>query len=197
MIKKIIQGILLVIFPLLVLLFSTFLFLLNWPTHEEFLLKYTKAEDGLIVGKQVLEYLKNKDTSIPFFQEFTQVENEHMQEVKTVIQKVSLLFALLIFFFSISVWFVNSRDVFFYGSLFAIIICLLFLILPFSLLFTEFHKPLFSKQWMFSADSKIIQVFSLEFFQAFTSRIFSHALGMFMIILIMSSPLFHNKQQCL
>ncbi|MEE9524979.1 MAG: DUF1461 domain-containing protein [Candidatus Woesearchaeota archaeon] len=125
--------------------------------------------DGTGVKQDTLDFLQNRGGNIS---EYTQVEQEHLVEVKQIINGFFTFFSIAFFItvvFSIRLYSVDKKElakVFLYGGLSTIgLVVLLFLLgLNFDWLFTIFHKILFKTQWQFPSGSLLIKLFPEHFF---------------------------------
>ncbi|MBW2996643.1 DUF1461 domain-containing protein [Candidatus Woesearchaeota archaeon] len=119
---------------------------------------------------------------------FTQEEQEHLIEVREVMQGfLFVLYAgvLILIVSGVSLYFadkkkfvVNIGKALFYGgiSTVGLVVVLSLLWLNFDWMFAAFHKMLFETQWQFPADSLLIQMFPQAFFVNMLMRILTISL---------------------
>ncbi len=140
------------------------------------------------ITKDLFKYFQNNDFSKPNFSYFQEDENNHLLDVKIIIRKSLLLIELLLLIFVLWVVFVSDKrsKIFFYGSLITIIINVLLTIIPFDLLFDNFHFALFTEgSWRFPQDYLLVNIYNQGFFYdfAFNIGLVSMALSILLIIL--------------
>lgn len=187
---KNVQVFLTVLFPVVLLLFSFFVFAFNQPFYNLLHDRYSPA--GKETTEHVFDYLFKGN---PLPEIFTLNEASHLADVK------ALLFAFFAFFlFLLILWIVlfvrfGSQKVIFKGSILTIIFLLAAMFFPFDFLFTWFHKVFFFQgNWQFSNDSTLIQAYPLEFFQVFFSVTVITAIIISIFLVVMSKiSLFSSK----
>lgn len=143
------------------------------------------AEDIDKLNSGLLLYLKDKNDD--FNKElFNQQEIGHLKDVKSVIQKINILYCimLIILIILIALLFSLNRKgflknisvvLFFSGilALFAAVLLLILAKLNFDGVFTIFHNIFFPEGgWLFSASDNIIRLYPAEFFYDMAKRIF-------------------------
>jgi hypothetical protein len=103
---------------------------------------------------------------------YTVAELEHLADVKGVFLGAYLLCPLLLIILAVLIAFGEMRAILRWGGLLAVALPLLAFLIPFNGLFTAFHGVLFPQgNWMFPADSALIQAFPEGFFQAIGATI--------------------------
>jgi len=145
--------------------------------------------DYNIEQKNVVDYVLNKgDLNLEGFE---QNEIDHLLDVRNVIRSVDLVFDLVVILLVLlSVYlYRNGRfDWIIYAGLLGIcmgLILILFTYLDFFSMFDNFHKLFFTPgSWIFSSQSKIIQLFPITFFIATAKKIFILSLILNIMIVI-------------
>jgi len=134
-----------------------------------------KYPDGALSG--ILDYFKNENNEIPQIEDFNEMENSHMRDVKLLINRVILFEIFLIFLWIILfLIFIVKKDliyqfsrIIFYSGGSLIILILFFMtisIFAFDFAFIIFHKIFFIQgNWAFPSNSNMIQLFPSQFFQ--------------------------------
>lgn len=125
---------------------------------------------------------------------FTEPEISHLQDVKEVMKYTNYLFyaLLLIICMVILTYYQKNKDfvlkLFDYGGKTTLITMLLFFLLTFFFfneVFTLFHILFFSQgNWVFAAESLLIQTFPLEFFIGISRNIFVVALVLGLLTIV-------------
>lgn len=155
----------------------------NALLHDEQTYQRLLAPEAVPVTLELLRYFDG-DAAVPAV--FNAAEASHLADVKRIINAVPIVaWALLVVFLALlafsgaSAGFAFSRG---FGLLLLLIGVLA--VVPFDVLFTYFHKILFtSGTWMFPADSTLISLYPFAFFHAFfrelltLSVVFSAALA--------------------
>ncbi len=136
--------------------------------------------------QDVLQYLQ-KD--IPLSGNYTSAEQEHLNDVKGVMNGADTVFFLLLAVWGFLFWKEkNKTKMVLYGgyATLGIIVLVLMVLANFDVLFTLFHQIFFPQgNWQFPADSLLIQTFPFSFFYATALKIFILAtlLGIIFILL--------------
>ena len=131
------------------------------------------------VTNELINYFRYKEVLDTDF--FNQQEKEHMQDVKSLINKLTIAYyisiVLMVLFFIL--YYNTTKDfsrslssVLIFGSLITISLFILLYFVNFSFLFNIFHISLFESNYLFPANSNIIKLFPESFFS-----------GMFFLIL--------------
>ncbi|HLD39747.1 MAG TPA: DUF1461 domain-containing protein [Candidatus Nanoarchaeia archaeon] len=112
---------------------------------------------------------------------FTAAEVSHLEDVKQVMKYADYMFYILLLGFTLTIIFYRKKKDFLLNLLhlggkvtFAVMILLGALsLISFDALFAIFHRIFFPQgNWLFAADSKIIQTFPLDFFISLSRNIF-------------------------
>lgn len=131
------------------------------------------------VQKEVINFLDNQQD---LASNITSEEKSHLSDVQEVMKTVDIFFYLLLLACTLIITFclpdrVCLNKLFLYGGLatFGLItIFLLLVFLDFGWLFSLFHQFFFPQgNWLFPANSFLIQTFPLTFFISATSKIIS------------------------
>ncbi len=134
--------------------------------------------------KQLFNFFESQKSSLD--QNFyTPNEISHLNDVKTLINNIFVVYYIALFLLLISVIIVYryfseeysffiSKVLFYSGflTIFIVIIMAIFSISSFSGTFEDFHRVFFNGNYMFPYSSNMIKMFSEEFFQLFAARIF-------------------------
>ena len=135
------------------------------------------------------------------YQNFTPNEISHLQDVKAVMQKTNyvfdLLFIVALFFF---LHFYREKELLHKTLLYTgimtlsiITILTLGILLSFNTTFTLFHHLFFPQgNWIFGADSVLIQIFPLEFFVRISITIVTVSLILGAMSLLAAKKLSYN-----
>ena len=119
----------------------------------------------------VIDYFRYEETLGTDF--FNEDEKLHMQDVKSLINKITIayyisIFLLVVFFI---LYYNTTKDfsrslssVLIFGSIFTIVIFIMLYFANFSFLFDRFHLIFFESNYLFPADSNIIRLFPESFF---------------------------------
>lgn len=134
---------------------------------------------------------------------YTQKELAHLDDVKKLIQRTDYLiyFSLLVSTLILT-YYKRKKD---YISkllkiggitiIAAVIIMAIVLVFKFNAAFTVFHFFLFPQgNWLFPADSLLIQIFPLVFFQEISLKIFAVSFGIGLVMIFMDK-IFGGKKQ--
>lgn len=187
---KHVQVFLTVIFPVVLLLFSFFVFAFNQPFYNLLHDRYSPA------GKETTEYVFDYFFhSKPLPEIFTLNEASHLADVKALIFIVFAFFLLLLILWVVLFAKFSSQRIIFKGSVLTIIVLLATMLFPFDFLFTWFHKVFFFQgNWQFSNDSTLIQAYPFEFFQVFFSVTVITAIIISIFLVVISKiSLFSSK----
>ena len=154
------DKLLIVLFPLFVLLLSSFFLILN-PLFYNLLFDISESPSvAYSVKWEVLSFLTYISDDIVSFNE---VELIHMFEVRQVMTYFFVLFLVLLIVYLSYL----NLNVLWWGGWWSLILLTSFVFLPFNLLFVGFHEFLFFGQWTFPQDYLMIQVFNKTFFYVF------------------------------
>ena len=166
------------LFPLFVLLLSYTLVLSFCPLTPD--------------QNKVMHFLQGKEE---LTLDFTAGELEHLQDVKTVMQGVTMAGYSLFIVVAGVLWLYRQEKkqllkLAWYGGISTISVTLLFLLLTFvsfDFVFTLFHQLFFPQgNWIFPADSLLIQTFPLEFFVGISTWIFLLSLSIGSLFILVS-----------
>lgn len=166
--------------PIVVYLLSASFVVFNLDAHEFIQdrneVKFDNQEE---LNRNVIDFFHGGDLS----DEFTQVEKDHMIDVRNLINYLIVFFVICLIVWLVLL-FTGYGDVM-GGGLFSLLFPLLFL-LPFDLLFFFFHFIFFeSGSWIFEEGALLIQLYPYGFFRDFALLILG--IGGFLSILILSS----------
>lgn len=120
---------------------------------------------------------------------FAEAEAEHLSDVRQVMawaRWVLVLGVAVVVLGGVGAYSVRHQTLFLAGVLGILVMLILVLVQLFSFdyLFYWFHRLLFEQgSWVFSSDSRIIQLFPIEFFIRAAQRIFVCALGMYLVLM--------------
>jgi len=127
--------------------------------------------------QEVVDFLKGK-TELKIY--MAGEERSHLEDVKGVVKKVDYVFYFLLLVFTLVFTYGYKdksylRKLLLYGGISSLGLVILFLVLglfSFDFLFTVFHQLFFPQgNWMFLADSFLIQTFPLSFFVSMAKKI--------------------------
>ncbi len=176
--NKILQITFIILLPLLILLFS-------YNTTVFFIDKNPAQQN-------TIDYLQNKES---LQLNYTTSELSHLQDVKKVMGATNLIFYGILFVILVILAY-SFRDkkqftrLLRWGGIATIIfvlIILLAILISFNYTFTLFHQLFFPQgNWLFSADSLLIQTFTIEFFINLSYIIFLQTLSWGIILIIIS-----------
>lgn len=142
--------------------------------------------------KYLFGYFRNNDYSVPEIVRLNYDENSHIRDVKIVIKNVFLVFYFIVPIFALALFFAkNKQKVFFYGSIFGILLPVLFSVVAFPVLFTIFHQVFFPQgNWIFSENSTLVSTYTFDFFKLFALQILIE--GEFISVVIFVYSLFRK-----
>ena len=124
---------------------------------------------------QVLDYFQGKGT-VPDI--FDAREKEHLTDVKQVISLLRWVSLVLLIVFLALITKADTSKVFIRGFWILVVLALLSGFIPFDTVFEKFHQTFFSDgSYLFPADSMLIIMYPVGFFQAFFSYIISMTLA--------------------
>lgn len=184
--KNIIPTLLL---PLIIYFFSFSLLIYNIDFYDYLFQKNNiQIENKEQITEDLFNYFQNNYFSKPNFSYFKEDENNHLLDVKIIIRKSLLLIELLLLMFILWVVFVSDKrsKIFLYGSFLTIIFNVLLAIVPFDLLFDNFHFALFTEgSWRFPQDYLLVNLYTQGFFYdfAFNIGLVSIALSILLVVL--------------
>ncbi|MBW3004282.1 DUF1461 domain-containing protein [Candidatus Woesearchaeota archaeon] len=153
---------------------------------------YTKLTDNYSsidaadMNKDMTEYFKT-ETVPASFEEFSEKELVHLEDVRKVINYlIDLLMVLTVLFIILLNFAENKQEIFFYGGIITIVLPILFF-LPFDTLFTQMHNIFFAKgSWVFPADALLVNLYQVEFFYAFAKGIVLRGFCLGLVITVLS-----------
>lgn len=192
--------------PFFVYLNNFEMYAFNLEFYEEEFEKHNinkEVNNSLVITKQLLKYLKDKQNKEIDIDVFNQKEKQHLLEVKTLIAlslkiknfsilMLVLLFVLLFLLCKNNIIFLRKLSIgIFAGALLVIFLFLFGIILLFNFTgsFFTFHTILFkSTTWMLNPEvDMLIRLFPEQFFYDITEKIFISSLMHSAFILILSS----------
>ena len=158
-----------------IVLFSIVLLMFLLLLSYKLVLFFTPLTDA---QKNVFLFLDGKQN---LSTSFTAAEVSHLEDVKQVMKYADYMFYILLLGFTLTIIFYRKKKDFLLNLLhlggkvtFAVMILLGALsLISFDALFAIFHRIFFPQgNWLFAADSKIIQTFPLDFFISLSRNIF-------------------------
>jgi len=158
-----------------IVLFSIVLLMFLLLLSYKLVLFFTPLTDA---QKNVFLFLDGKQK---LSTSFTAAEVSHLEDVKQVMKYADYMFYILLLGFTLTIIFYRKKKDFLLNLLhlggkvtFAVMILLgAFSLIFFDALFAMFHRIFFPQgNWLFAADSKIIQTFPLDFFISLSRNIF-------------------------
>ena len=158
-----------------IVLFSIVLLMFLLLLSYKLVLFFTPLTDA---QKNVFLFLDGKQN---LSTSFTAAEVSHLEDVKQVMKYADYMFYILLLGFTLTIIFYRKKKDFLLNLLhlggkvtFAVMILLGALsLISFDALFAIFHRIFFPQgNWLFAADSKIIQTFPLDFFISISRNIF-------------------------
>ena len=158
-----------------IVLFSIVLLMFLLLLSYKLVLFFTPLTDA---QKNVFLFLDGKQK---LSTSFTAAEVSHLEDVKQVMKYADYMFYILLLGFTLTIIFYRKKKDFLLNLLhlggkvtFAVMILLGALsLISFDALFAIFHRIFFPQgNWLFAADSKIIQTFPLDFFISLSRNIF-------------------------
>jgi len=181
------NKILLVVFCL-----SLSLFLVLFSYKIVFNFSHYEAEQ-----KEIIDFLQGKGNLTA---KMTTAEATHLEEVKGVMRRMDYVFYFLLLLGSLIFTYSYKdkeqlRKLLLYGGITAfglVLLILIFVGLDFNWLFRSFHQVFFPQgNWMFAADSYLIQTFPLDFFISITWKIIG--LNLFLAVIFIWGSLYFRK----
>ena len=173
--------------PLIIYFFSFSLLIYNLDFYDYLFQKNNiTLENREGITKDLFQYFQSNDFSKPNFSYFKENENKHLLDVKIVIINSLMLLEIILLVFILWIVFISDQrnKIFLYGSLLMILINILFAVIPFDLLFDNFHFTLFTEgSWRFPQDYLLVNIYTQGFFYDF-------ALNIWMISTIISILVF-------
>lgn len=188
------DKLLILLFPLLLYLFSLGTLIFNTDFYTELFLKTNvdqeKAQELTTV---VFDYLKNNDFDPPRLPFLTEKENSHMRDVKVLVTLHFVVFVFLLLLFVILFSRSTKKQIVVrYGSIISIILPIVFAVFDFSSVFTLFHAVFFPQgNWVFPATSVLVNVYTFEFFKLFVANTILRAEVISTILLLISFKIKH------
>jgi integral membrane protein (TIGR01906 family) len=181
--NKILKTLFIISIILLIITLNFKLLALNFNFYQKEFFKlnvYEKIPDADKNALNLINYLNGKEQLNNFYNE---KEKMHLQDVKDLLNKLSLLFYIsLIFSLSFLIYFIYKREYklifnsFFIASLSVIIIIFISLLIfvNFDKFFIKFHEIFFSNDlWLLNPEKdNLINMFPLQFFYDITRKIF-------------------------
>ena len=168
-IKKTLLIIFCILLPLLLILFS-----------YKVVLHFTSLNES---QQQTVDYLQNKEE---LKLNYTSAEAFHLEDVNGVMKFADYLFYFSLLILTLILTYYKrdkeeTRKLLFYGGITTvafILLILLFSLFFFDISFTLFHQIFFPQgNWIFSADSLLIETFPIEFFITMSRNIFLLSFG--------------------
>lgn len=142
--------------------------------------------------EQTIDFLNgNQELSL----NYSESEFSHLVDVKELMQGFDILFYLLLLFCTLTLTYYkrkqeNLKKILYYGGILTLSLAgviLILVIVNFNFAFTFFHSILFPQgNWLFPENSLLIQIFPIGFFVAVSVKIFLLAIGLAILIIILS-----------
>ena len=159
--------------PFLIYLASWQLLFYDVNLYSQLLTKNNASSNALNITQYWLDYFQDEQELSNIYG-FSDLEKQHMQDVKKLVNNLELFFfVLLVIFISLFFFVQDKSSVFFYGGILTMIVPIVLYLIPFDVIFNSFHKLFFAGNWQFPSDSLLIQTFQANFFYDFAFRIFS------------------------
>lgn len=142
--------------------------------------------------KNTIDFLKNNEE---LNLNYTANEISHLEDVKKVMNFIDYLFYFLILVITVILTYYKRnqeqvKTLLKYGGIVTITLIILILLaslISFNAAFTAFHELFFPQgNWIFPADSLLIQVFSLDFFIEISRNIFIHTIICGIVFILIS-----------
>lgn len=130
---------------------------------------------------------------------FTLAEYNHLEDVKSLLSKLSLFMYVLLSFFIINVALSNKRVLgLLYGANLSLLLILIIVSLAFIYGFEEFfdnmHKPFFNTgSWQFPQESRLIKTYPTEFFMYF-GIVYSGVFVLLSLLLLLVATILKKKR---
>lgn len=189
-----------VILPVVIYLFS-FLTLLYNEDFYSYLFVKTNVDisQAKELTKDLFDYFKNNDYSVPEIKTLTYEENSHILDVKILLTASAVIFLFLLVFsvFSLSRS-EQKQKILLYGSILSVIFPFLFFLFNFSSFFTLFHLVFFPQgNWSFPVGSALVSVYTMEFFEQFVINIVfrGEIISVFIFVFYFVTKLYSQQQQ--
>jgi hypothetical protein len=191
--NKYLIGVLVASIPFIIILSAVRLTVFDIGFYEKEFEKYNPNVENKINITKDLIYFLNEDADTSYISSFREVEQEHLIEVRDVMNMFFyiLYFFLIIAVLSIALLFRDKKNLlenlgasFFYGCLVsaAVLIVFSFFALGFSTVFTYFHYLFFKTQWQFPSNYLLVTLFPSQFFFDIFGRILLIALAATVLI---------------
>ncbi|MBW2966651.1 DUF1461 domain-containing protein [Candidatus Woesearchaeota archaeon] len=180
--NKFLIGVLVVSIPFLIFLSAVRLTVFDINFYEKEFDKYNPSVENKIEITKNLIYFLSKEGDNSYISSFREVEQEHLLEVRDVMNMFFYIFyfVLVIIVLSIALLYIDKKSFFenlgislFYSSFVGgiILIVLALLAWNFSSSFSYFHQIFFKTQWQFPSDYLLVTLFQAQFFFDIFSRI--------------------------
>lgn len=166
---------------ILIIIFS--IFAIDFPVMIAYQTSLLSLEFQNTEQTNTFNYLTNQET---LQVDFTSAEISHLEDVKKLMRTMGYYFIFLLvieIFIIIMVYQTDKKQIykpFLYGGLTStavLLLTLLWTVIDFNSVFNLFHRAFFQAgTWIFSPDSKLIQLFPVNFFFNTAKEIFIKAL---------------------
>ncbi len=200
MIKYLLRKIFLPIFVVSLTVLLLLSPLLYYTFYFDLPLSYSREIPGVsqnqsaVYVQNVYSFLHGKDQLDPIF---TPAEKSHMQDVRSIFQKLIVLETVvwMLFFLSLLLFVFQKEKLliikwFLRGSCIALgffLFLLLAVAVDFEAIFNLFHRIFFPQgNWSFDQSSLLVQLFPLEFFKAIALRIFLMSAGISLAVFLVN-----------
>jgi len=187
--QKYCKILLIILIPVLVYLFSFGILIYDSSFYTKLTQKYSlMPEKAAEMNKDMVNYFITGQVPASF-NEFNEREMTHLQDVRTVIHYLLGFFMIALVYFIVSLRFIkDKRKIFLYGGIISVVLPVLFLILPFDCIFSQMHSLFFAKgTWIFQINDLLVNLYPLEFFQAFAKSIILRGFCLGLVITAFSS----------
>jgi integral membrane protein (TIGR01906 family) len=175
-----------VLFPFMIVLLFSSVLIFDVQLNSALL-----APDAVPATLQILEYYHGR-AAMPDV--FNAREQEHMGDVKKVVNSVEALALILFIAFLVLLPRADISKVFTRGFFLLLALALILFVFPFDLVFERFHQLVFpADSWVFAPDSTLIQLYPFSFFQAFFQHILVHSMVFAAVLALFGSLLHHHK----
>lgn len=171
---KFLSVLLLILLPIIIYLVSFGFFVYNDSFYTQLTDEYSSIpEKAREMNPGMIDYFKTGDAPASF-SEFSEKEISHLEDVRIVINGLLYLLMILIASFIIIVYYAEKkRKVFLCGGIIAMMLPLLFILLPFDSLFTQMHNVFFAEgTWIFEGSALLVNLYPFDFFMDFAKNIF-------------------------
>lgn len=170
------------IYVLAIILFSAVAVSYDSDLLEAKVQKYSKAENAIMGSRQLSGYFQGK-AGLP--DDFDEKEAKHLEDVRKVLQLLQIALLILIVVLAGLLSMAETKKLLLYGGMITLALVILSSAIPFHLLFTAMHHALFPQgNWMFEADSTLIQYYPQELFMSY-----AYTIGMTISLIAASSVL--------